>query len=318
MFLRAIRLLAAVLAAVAANAQPFGGPIEGYTFDRPTSSIRAIVGRPGSARLAEAIVDQVEFASVAPGRPYALAVREQRFLFLNDLPQENPVDLGDAPSVPDGLVWSGDAKLAVAFSRHEAWIQVIRGLPGAPSAGERVPIAGAIQNIAVDARGENIVIVREGDGHALLRFDGDLLPQAIPAIDHPGPIAFSREPGVLLVTEADRQSVLTLHLNAQTVTPAFQAEAPIAAIHLLDAPDRSPLLAVLTEQRLAHLYDPRTWECVQTFELDLDPSSLSGIGPKSLALGERASPDEPLWILNASGVSFVPATPLDDREASGP
>src|SRR2546421_2984166 len=95
------------------------GPIEGFTFDAPTGSFRAVIGLPGSASLGPAILSGFGSGSVAPQKDYGLAFSEDQALFVSGLHSTSPSTspLSSAMAGQEGVVWSADGSLAVLFSR---------------------------------------------------------------------------------------------------------------------------------------------------------------------------------------------------------
>src|SRR6202042_2703904 len=51
------------------------GPVEGYTFDLPTQSFRAVIGLPGSASFGPALATGFDVGWVAPHQNYAIGFR---------------------------------------------------------------------------------------------------------------------------------------------------------------------------------------------------------------------------------------------------
>src|SRR5882724_2564556 len=64
---------------------PVSGPMEGFTFDFPTGSLRGIIGFLGSASLGPAVLSKLDYASVAPHKNYAIAFQDGRCLVVSDL-----------------------------------------------------------------------------------------------------------------------------------------------------------------------------------------------------------------------------------------
>src|SRR3982074_291928 len=113
------------------------GPIEGFTFDVPTRSFRAVVGFPGSASLGPPILTGFGHGSVAPQKDYGLAFSDDQIFFISGLNSAGPSSsaLSDPTAHPEVVAWSGDGLTAVLFSRSGNWIQVLTGFPNAPTAG---------------------------------------------------------------------------------------------------------------------------------------------------------------------------------------
>ena len=59
-----------LIGALPAQQTNLSGPIEGFTFDAPTGSFRAVIGFPGSASLGPAILAGFDHGSVAPQKDY--------------------------------------------------------------------------------------------------------------------------------------------------------------------------------------------------------------------------------------------------------
>src|SRR5439155_21041528 len=61
------------------------GPIEGFIFDAPTGSFRAVIGMPGSASLGPPILDGFSRGSVAPRKDYGLAFKDGKCALVSGL-----------------------------------------------------------------------------------------------------------------------------------------------------------------------------------------------------------------------------------------
>src|SRR5579864_5449023 len=97
-----------------AQVLPLNGPVEGFTFDAPTGSFRAVIGSLGSASLGPAILQGVDYGSVAPRQHHALSFQNGRCLVVPDLGvlQMSTVELPGGFPVPEGVAWSGDGSVA--------------------------------------------------------------------------------------------------------------------------------------------------------------------------------------------------------------
>jgi hypothetical protein len=311
-------------ASVAVQAQPFSGPVEGFAFDLQTSAVRVVLGRPGSAMLGRSTLPDVEFASVAPGRSYALAVREGRLILATNLDETEAhvADLGEARDSPDGVAWSGDGRIAVVFSRSNGWARLVRGMPDSPDAGEQIQLSsGSIVDVSADLHGENITVLRHDEHRSIVRFDRDLKPQPIPSLTDAVAITFCGLPGTLLVADASG-SILAIDLATQSIDSRIAAGENILAMRCLGAQEGSPVLVTSTESRKARVYDTQRWEPIASIQLDFDADIPVHIGHSSLSLGGRGYAQEPLWVLSRRAgewsVHFVPATPPREVEVSGP
>lgn len=298
-------VLAVLVSAVCSFGQPLSRTVEGFAFDRPTGSIRAILGRPGSAYLGPAEVADLTFASVAPSQRHGLAVRDGKLILASGLGEAsfNEVELQTPEGAPDGAAWSRDGRTAVLYSREQGWLQVVRGLPEEPVAGERLERRGIRQALT---DGESILALHEG-GLERMAFDG--APLTAPVFDEPVAIAQGRERG--LIYAANRAGeICEIDLHAQRTGRCAETAHPVRDLHLVEARGGRPLLAALHADRLT-LWDARTWEAVRSSALDFAADGLLPLGTASLALGGRRETGEPLWVATGEGVLFVPAPKLE-------
>src|ERR1700733_2367788 len=81
------------------------GPVEAVTFDVPTRSLRAVIGFPGAASFGPALLESLDFASVAPHQNYGLVFQGENCLFVSGLGSETVVTSAIPASVnrPDGI-----------------------------------------------------------------------------------------------------------------------------------------------------------------------------------------------------------------------
>ena len=153
---------------LAAQTGTFTGPVEAYTFDAPTGSLRAVFGFPGAASFGPVLRDRLEFASVAPLQHYSLGFERGQCLLISGLGSTTLTtrSLSGVETRPDGIAWSGDGSLAVLYSLGGNWLQTISGLPSAPSVGARVngsTLGGVLASVAADAHGKQIAVGVIGD-----------------------------------------------------------------------------------------------------------------------------------------------------------
>jgi len=154
------------------------GPIEGFSFDAPTGSFRAVIGLPGSASFGPAILDGFSRGWVAPQKDYGLAFKDDKCMIVAGFGSEKASSfaVSAAISEPEGVVWSGDGSLAVLFSRAGNWIQALADIPnsGAPSVPVELSfLGGSLSAIAADARGKRVAIGTAGEsGGVYLITDG--------------------------------------------------------------------------------------------------------------------------------------------------
>ena len=64
---------------------PLRGPHEGFVFDGPTRSIRAVNGMLGAASMGPVLLPELEYASLAPNADYGVAFRPGECLWVSNL-----------------------------------------------------------------------------------------------------------------------------------------------------------------------------------------------------------------------------------------
>jgi hypothetical protein len=313
-----------VTGALLGQQSPLTGPVEGFVFDAPTRSIRTVLGSLGSATLGPALLEGVEYGSVAPHRNHAVAFRDGQCLIVSGLGSEQvaTATLFDALQVPDGAAWSGDGAVAVFFSRANNWIQVVKGLPGSPRLEPSLDVSflgGRLSAVVADSRGAQIVIgIVSGDSGVYRLADGGS-PEFLLAVSNPIGLAFSSEgEGVYVLDGAARRiSVLNL-VNLTTESWAVDVlEEPIAIGSTKDSAGRLVVYVVGRKDRSLLVFDAVTHEWTATLELSSAPTGLEPLGRGSFLLGSRATNAEPIWSVVTGpqpALFFIPAPPPLKRE----
>src|ERR1700733_10602712 len=141
---------------VGAQQATLNGPVEAYTFDAPTRSLHAVIGVPGAASFGPTLLDNLDFASVAPGQTYGIVFESGKCLFVSGLDSKtiSTTVIAGITAYPDGIVWSRNGSLAILYSRAGTWFQKISGFPSAPVAASLVDVSslgGSLSAVAVDA-----------------------------------------------------------------------------------------------------------------------------------------------------------------------
>ena len=311
---------------VRAQPAPLSGPVEGFVYDAPTSSIRGVIGSLGSASLGPAIMPLLDFASVAPRQSYALAVRRGQTLLISGLASADPSStaLAGSFSVPDGVVWSGDASVAVLYSRTGNWIQAITGLPDSVAAGpllSLVPLGGSLSAVATDLHGARIAIGMTGDHTGVYGLAGG--QSWVPTLNPSNPVALAfSDGGTLYALDAATQQVFevgvseTGSVNSAVQTWPVALNDGIAVQPSLDASNRQVLYVAGRSDRLLLTYDVASHQSIASIPLSFDPTTINPLGSVSFLLRSRSASTDPLWsFINSPqlAVYFVPATPLPNR-----
>jgi hypothetical protein len=162
--------VAGLLAAAPANG--IGGPVSGFVMDGRNRVLRPINGLPGSATLGAAVPlpFSAGLAAVATGLDYALITDAHGAgapLLARGLASGAPA----ATPLPGGIatsaaVLSSSGTAAVLYSKADARLQFVSGLPTQPQAGNPVDLSelnGGVSALAVDSAGRTALLIA-GDG----------------------------------------------------------------------------------------------------------------------------------------------------------
>jgi sugar lactone lactonase YvrE len=299
---------------------PLRGPVEAFTFDAPTTSIRAVVGTLGSASLGPALLSGLDYASVAPGRDYAIGFHGGQGLLVSGLGSEEMsiIDLPASLPVPEGIVWSGDGSLAILYSRTGNWIRTLNDLPGSASPGPYISalsLPGSLSAVATDFPGKRIAIGVAGENAGVYEITGSEALLPLLSVPRPTALAFSGDGGTLYILDSATMQMFGLTLAGL----AFQSwrleglQDPSAVSCAQDEAGRQVVYVAAHGDRVLRVYDASTHDVVASALLTFQPAAIEPLGPGSFLLRPRVDNGDPLWsFTNASEpmVYFIPATPL--------
>ena len=305
---------------------PVSGPTEGFVFDLPTNSLRAVVGFLGSASLGPAILPKLDYASVAPQKNYAIAFQDGRCLVVSGLDSEHvtTTTLPGAFSVPESVAWSGDGSVAVLYSRTGNWVRTISDLPISPNAASFLDLSsqgGVLSTVVADLHGEHVVIGITGDNAGVFQIASDQSLLPLVSVSKPISLAFTDDGRKLYIIDGDSVQLSEFNLTDSTSQTwrLNELEDPIAVRLARDAAQRQVIYVAGRRDQALLVYDSSTHEVVGRVSLTFQPSGIEILGRDSYLLRPRASFDDPLWSFRNSAqpmVYFVPATPLIAREDS--
>src|SRR5215472_6023132 len=184
------------------------GPVEGFIFDLPTQSFRAVIGLPGSATFGPALASGFDTGWVAPHKGYAIGFQQGNGFLINGLNagQVSTTSLSGLSGRPDAIAWSGDGSVAVLYSRSGSSMQAVNGLPDAPQVGTSVdlsPLGGSLSTIVTDSQGKTIALAFHGDNSGVfLLSDGQNFVSAVP-MANPAALTFSGDGTSLYVLDGN-------------------------------------------------------------------------------------------------------------------
>lgn len=306
------------------------GPVEGFTFDAPTRSIRAVVGSLGSASFGPAIVSLLDFASLAPGQNYGVAVRGGHTFLISGLgaAQSSVVALPGTSFTPEAAAWSGDGTVAVLYSRKAGLVQMFSGFPGSVSGASAVSIAvlgGTLSTAAIDAHGQTLAIGIAGTNAGVYGLkSGSTSPYPLLQVSQPISLAFSGDGSSLY--ELDRStgqiSKIALSNLASQILPLSLSDA-IAIWPATNNSSQEILYVAGTSSRSLLVYDCVTQQTIANQSLSFEPTTIEPLSAGSYILRSRLINGDPLWSFTDRGqpaVYFVPAPtdPLELRREVSP
>lgn len=294
------------------------GPIEGFTFDAPTESLRGIIGFLGSASLGPAIGSKLQYASAAPHKNYAIAFKDGQCLIVSGLDSEQITTsiVSESLAMPEGVAWSGDGSLAVLYSRAGNWVQVVSGLPVAPTIGPSLDISsldGTLSTVAIDLHGGHIAVAVEGDKGGVFQIADDQTFLPLFSAPKATSLSFTDDGGTLYILEGGSKQLSELNLSDLTSQTWGVAELEHPAAVRIGRDSTQRQVIYLAGDHLLLVYDLVSHEAIGSAQLAFEPTKIELLGGDSYLLRSRSNNDDPLWSFRNSPqpvVYFVPATPL--------
>jgi WD40 repeat protein len=311
---------------LAAQQGSFTGPVEAYTFDAPTRSLRAVIGFSGAASFGPTLRDSLDFASVAPHQSYAIGFQRGECLLISGL-GSSPLStraLTGVEEQPEGVAWSGDGSLAVLYSRTGNWLQTLSGLPGAPFVGTRVDgssLGGALISVAANSQGKQIAVGVSGDAGAVYYSSDGQTFTSLKSATMPIALSFSSDGLTLYALDSSVPHVVAVNLDnhGYQSIPLQGLANPVAIQAVEDSQNHQLLYIAAGSDRLVRILDVASQQIVTDVPLSFQPTSLDQFGSGSFVVAWRSQAANPLWLFSSTpqpGPYFVPAIqvfPLDHR-----
>ncbi len=308
---------------VAAPQISLSGPVEAYTFDAPTRSLRAVIGFPGAASFGPALRVSLEFASVAPGQTYGIAFDRGECVLISGLSSStlSTSVLSGVAAQPEGIAWSGDGSHAILYSRSGNWLQTVSGLPGAPAVGTRINVSslggGMLASVATNALGTEIAVGVDGEtGAVYLSSDGQNFT-SLATVAKPIALSFSSDGATLYVLDGGASQVVAVNLSTHGFQniPLEGLKNPVAiqAVENSQNVQQLYIAASGTATSVLRILNVATQQIVSDVPLSFQATGLDQFGSKSFIVGARAQASNPLWLFTSTpqpGAYFVPAVRL--------
>lgn len=293
------------------------GPVEAFTYDAPTRSIRAVIGFPGAASFGPALIDNVDFASIAPLQTYGIVVEGDAYLSVSGLNSKiSSTRLSGVAANPEAVVWSQNESVAILYSRSHGWFQTISGFPSAPAVGPQIDVSsiGDLASIGVDAGGNNIIAGVTGNNSGLYQASGNQFTSLI-SMSNPISLSFSSDGKTVYALDAATDEIAAVSLGGQgfQTFPLTGMNNPVAIQALEDSQGRQVLYIAGGTDRLLRVFDITTQQTLSETALPFQPTTIGQLGSTSFVLAPRTESINPLWLFANNpqpGAYFVPAVQL--------
>ena len=135
------RALWGLIIACSAQDIRLSGPITGLVFDKPSQSLRQVVGMPGAAVLGQPILSDVDWASVAPSGRVAIVMRQGEVRLFSAAADPVEVIIQGTVNSPLYSAWSADSSAVALYSAAGSSVQWVRFIHQGPVADPAIPIA---------------------------------------------------------------------------------------------------------------------------------------------------------------------------------
>lgn len=307
------------------SAQSLSGPIEGFTFDEPTQTLRAVNGVPGSATLGPAVLGGIEFGTAAPYRNYGFAFKNGRGLLVSGLDSAH-VSTAEIRGIfgrPEGAVWSGDGAHLVLFSRSGRWIQTLAGMPAAPRANPYLDLSvlgGLLCDVAIHSPANEVAIAMCGRGAGVYLNTPSQQLVPLPRMLNPVAVAFSENGASLYVVDAGARKLAIVRLSDSTSEefPLAGLKTPFAIRAGHDASNQPLVYVASRSDRILGIYSPSNQKMVEKLQLSFEPTGIQEFGRDSFVIATRVESSDPMWLFTTTpkpAVYFVPASHSDLKGA---
>jgi hypothetical protein len=313
--MRRVAVIAAFMWACVVSAQPISGPVEGFIFDAPTRSLRAVMGSLGSAILGLEVFGAADYASVAPLKTHAITFRHDHCLIVSGLGSRlSATEIPGLSLLPEGVVWSSDGSVAVLYSRTGNWIHIARGLPDSATPDAVLSLSsfnGVLSAVAVSPHGNQTVIGITGKTPGLYELSGTRGFTPLPFPPQMSALVFSSDGETLYGLGGSTRWVFQAKMADLTfqLWPLNELQDPLA---LSIADNSSTILVAGGKDRTLLALDASSHQTIATIQLGFEPTTIEPLGPESFVLRPRKGGEDPLWSFRASpspSVYFVPALP---------
>ncbi len=294
-----------------------GGPLSGFVYAPASRTIRPLVGIPGAAYAGPSIIQEADWASIAPGGAWAFVAKSRRAgTFVHGLSTLSPTPVSVDGIIPgvDRVAWSRDGSYALAYASSANQLQRVAFSAGSGSADPPLDLTpwGQAGTLAIDPTGQRIAFGIVGSGVFL--FTAGQSPVLVSPVTQPVALAFDDTGLHLYAVDLGQQQIVEFDstgaqvLFASLTHPGEPVPNPVGLavsgggryLLLADSAGRSVLVYEIASQTL-----------VNTILLNFAPTRLEALSSAPSFVLNGSNPKEWLLILDATqtpAVYFVPAT----------
>jgi hypothetical protein len=310
----AVIIGACALAALGEDARLMG-PAPGFVFDRPSQSIRPILGVLGSSHLGSAVAGGFEVASISPLGTFALATQSGKLYLVRNLDASQPdvTSLDDALSGASRFAWAQDGMSVGIYSAESQQAQVLRNLTKTLSVETPVDLSaldGKVSALALD--GTRLLIgAASPDSGGVYMADGQSAPKLLLRTANPAALSVDTANGDLYIADRDNNQIWMVRDYAGDAVPMLFAgdrdgiSSPVGV-----RVSAGRLLVASAARRSIDAFEIVTRASLAHIDLDFAPARMDALGSGQLSLLNFGGPDEPLYVLDSGAnlaVYFVPA-----------
>ncbi len=299
------------------------GPVLGYVLDSSMQAIRPINGIPGSSLLGPPLLLPFSVASAAfsPRGDFAVVVSasdDRTALVLRNLGAATGIAVIEgAVSGADRIYLNADASAGALLASGVNQLQVLHGLPGAPTADPPIDLSsipGTITTLVINRAGSKILIGASANYGALYLADTDLQiqPRLIGNFGSPTALALLHRDQDVIVADAALNQLSLIHNfdgMPEEYLLAGESGGIAAPSGLQISSDERRIYIANEASRTLDIWDFEKQSIVASLPLDAGPTRLTPLqGSSTFVLNDAG--DRPLLLLDVTttpAVYFVPA-----------
>ena len=276
-----------------------------------------MIGLPGSATFGPVLTSGFDAGWVAPHKNYGIGFQQGNCFLVAGLDSANisTISITGLSAQPEAITWSGDASVAVLYSRSASWLQVVSGLPDNPQVGASVDLSslgGSLSMIASDQRGKAMALTMQGaNSGVFLSSDGQNFVSALP-MANPAALTFAADGNSLYILDGGALQLIIFGVNdySSQTFPLVGIQNPVAIASAQDPQGHSIVYVAGATDQIFQVYDPAGQQVLANLPLDFRPSCIAAFGPNSFVIASRSQLTDPLWLFASvpePAVYFVPA-----------